>query len=92
MARKTRKTRKTPKPNGPKLSKTKGNKKSMKKQKGGGNVQIEEYAENGGTKEMRAVDSNSLQKIIDIINTNMHNFNQRILGNKTEINALWNNL
>jgi hypothetical protein len=74
-----RNTRKTSNPNGRKLSKTKGNKKTMKKQKGGGNIQIYEFAANGRTKEMVEVDSNSLQGIINIINKNMINFNQRIL-------------
>lgn len=77
-----RNTRKTSKPNGRKLSKTKGNKnkKSMKKQKGGGldeeNLQIDKYRPDGRQKIPTPV--NYHREIIDIINTNMSNFNGRI--------------
>jgi hypothetical protein len=79
-----RNTRKTPNPNGPKLSKSKrkGNKKTMKKQKGGGldeeNLQIDLYTEDGLRKTPTPV--NSHRELIDIINANMSNFNGRILG------------
>ena len=69
-----RNTRKTSKPNGRKLSKTKGNKKTMKKQKGGGG--LNQYGEGRG--DTTTVPVNTLQEIIDSINISMHNFNARI--------------
>ena len=77
-----RNTRKTSKPNGRKLSKTKGNKnkKSMKKQKGGGldeeNLQIDKYDKKG--LQITPTPVNSHREIINIINTNMETFNKRI--------------
>ena len=78
-----RNTRKTSKPNGRKLSKTKGNKKSMK-QKGGGNLHIEQYDEYG-EKDTKIVNSDSLQEIIKSINISMDNFNGRIIGCESEL-------
>ena len=90
-----RNTRKISKPNGRKLSKRKGNKKTMKKQKGGGgeendlnpggeendlNLQIEEFDENGNYRVTKIV--NTLQEIFKIIDTNMISFNRRIMDNK----------
>jgi len=81
-----RNTRKTSKPNGRKLSKTKGNKKTMKKQKGGGTLVIDLYAENGLQKTPTPVDT--IQEIFKIIDTNMSNFNGRILDLEKEVRVL----
>ena len=83
-----RNTRKTSKPNGRKLSKTKGNKKTMKKQKGGGNLVIDQYAEDGLRKTPTTV--NTIQEIFNIIDTNMSNFNGRILDCEKELRVLLN--
>ena len=74
-----RNTRKTPNPNGPKLSKSKrkGNKKTMKKQKGGGNLQIVQYGPRG-REDTTTVPANTLQDIVDSINISMEIFNARI--------------
>ena len=74
-----RNTRKTPKPNGRKRKGNK-NKKSMKKQKGGGldeeNLQIDKYDKKG--LQITPTPVNSHREIINIINTNMETFNKRI--------------
>jgi hypothetical protein len=77
-----RNTRKTSKPNG---RKRKGNKKSMKKQKGGGDLQIVQYEDYGRRPITKTVDSTSLEEIIKSINISMKNFNQRIIGCENEL-------
>ena len=84
-----RNTRKTSKPNGRKLSKTKGNKKTMKKQKGGGDEEelLNQYGLIGRG-DTTTVPVKTLQDIVKSINVSMRLFNARILDCEKEIRIL----